>query len=838
MTTENKKPWQDSTWITGMALIALSTFIFLFPDFLKIKDQFFGFFTVNYIIAIFYFFLLVSVDVIRTIKAKRRDSPECIAIYLILCLISAFSLNREIPIFQQSTLWLQVDIVVMCLSLIGLSFRKYLPEWYSYLLYFLLGPSLLICIYFTVFLAPFYPFAFVGFFVFGISLHVYIPLLFCIFIISILLGAYKLNKKFLLSFAAGAAWPLVILTYFMIKWNVVSQQITYTYNSSITDTENTLPNWVKVSQKLGDDWVTERVIKGDLVYVTYNRSGDFFNAPRLRSFEEVKQHDPLVVIASFFSIPELNYEEQVKIAESAFKGRHLAEERLWGGKYLKTSNVITDVMIYPDLRISYTEKILNITNTSLPDTWDGRQQEAIYTFKLPEGTAVTSLSLWINGKEEKGILTTKAKADSAYKTIVGVLRRDPSVVHWREGNTVSVRVFPCTPQEARRFKIGFTSPLTVSEGKLTYQNITFEGPSANDATETILIRLDKPTPDLELPGSFTSLNDKKFQHEGNYKEDWEIAMPNNPVADKSFSFDNNTYKIKEYKKTFETFTPDAVYLDVNASWTEDEYNKVLEVLKDKEVYVFQNKMEKVTNDNRKQLFDYYSGLNFSMFPFYKIKAENPLVVSKSSEDSPNLSDISESEFASELTHYLEKKEVCRLFNIGKRLSPYIKTLKEFRVFGYDHGSIQELEQAIISKKFPFSQEDNNTITVHNACINITKEEGTSANTAPDHLMRLFAYNHLLKDINSKYFAKQYTTDSTNEEARQAYIVSPVSSLIVLETAADYERFNIHEDANSLSNASMKSSGSVPEPHEWALIIIALCVITYLLLKNRLHVHAA
>ena len=37
-------------------------------------------------------------------------------------------------------------------------------------------------------------------------------------------------------------------------------------------------------------------------------------------------------------------------------------------------------------------------------------EEALYTFYMPEGAVVTSLSLWINGNEEKAILTTKEKA--------------------------------------------------------------------------------------------------------------------------------------------------------------------------------------------------------------------------------------------------------------------------------------------------------------------------------------------------------------------------------------------------------------------------------------------
>jgi hypothetical protein len=51
-------------------------------------------------------------------------------------------------------------------------------------------------------------------------------------------------------------------------------------------------------------------------------------------------------------------------------------------------------------------------------------------------------------------------------------------------------------------------------------------------------------------------------------------------------------------------------------------------------------------------------------------------------------------------------------------------------------------------------------------------------------------------------------------------------MVVLETQDDYKRFNIKDSRNSLKNASLKSKGAVPEPHEWALIIIACFVLLY------------
>jgi hypothetical protein len=64
-------------------------------------------------------------------------------------------------------------------------------------------------------------------------------------------------------------------------------------------------------------------------------------------------------------------------------------------------------------------------------------------------------------------------------------------------------------------------------------------------------------------------------------------------------------------------------------------------------------------------------------------------------------------------------------------------------------------------------------------------------------------------------------------------VSPVSSLVVLETREDYKRFDIKDTDNSLKNASLNGKGAVPEPHEWALIIIAVFVILTIKYKPQL-----
>ena len=105
---------------------------------------------------------------------------------------------------------------------------------------------------------------------------------------------------------------------------------------------------------------------------------------------------------------------------------------------------------------------------------------------------------------------------------------------------------------------------------------------------------------------------------------------------------------------------------------------------------------------------------------------------------------------------------------------------------------------------------------------------------PDHLMRLHHFNKIMNQIGPEYF-KSNDYPETGELvalAKDAHVLSPVSSMIVLETIKDYERFDIQKSKNSLGNAAMKDSGSIPEPHEWLLIILALGAVVFLKLKSR------
>lgn len=812
----------------------LSVFIFLIPDAIFPESSEFSFsvFIASYLISVIYFGILWFKKIHNFYGFHAN--MEYGFLHLVLCLISAYALNREIPIFEQSTMWMQVLLVIQSIAFISLFFQKIFPLWLTTFLFVILGIGFAFFIYLAIYLIPVYPVGIIGFFVLGITLHAFVPLLISGSILLFLLRNDNRKRRNILGFAAGVFIALLVVATFVIQWKNTNSIITKASDRSLLDEKNDLPEWTVIARNLPKNSFSEKILKSGIVYsaVSEENIWRLFDLPS-RSFDEVRKHDPLIMIATFFNgRPKLNADDRIKVLKAMYDSRHYAQERLWSGENLKTSHVLTNIRIFPNLHIGYTEKIISVRNDEMKQSWN-RSQEAIYTFHMPEGAVVTSLSLWINGKEEKAILTSKNKADSAYRTIVGYESRDPSLVRWHEGNTVSVRIFPCTPNEDRRFKIGITAPLTQKAKVMEYENIWFDGPGCGKADESIKLVLMDDVNNLTLPSGFEKLTSNSFFYDGKYNAGWACSMESQIIRDNNFSFDGNSYKIEPYKKSYSAFELKNLYLDINKSWDNNDLKKVMSLAGNNNVFVYTDKLVKVTPQNLNEVSEDLRKLNFSVFPLYEIKfPANSLLITKGSFSSPNLSDLSESSFSLKLQEYLLAAYKIKLYNLGNELSPFIKTLKELRAIEYDGGDINYLSELISDKKFISNQENSNTVVISNAAIKITETSDTAVSNAPDHLMRLYSYNNVMFRTGINYLKEGYYDSTIVNKAYKAYVVSPVTSLVVLESQQDYKRFGITDEGVSLKNASMKSSGAVPEPHEWLLITVLAGLCIFLYLKNK------
>jgi XrtN system VIT domain protein len=828
-------PAKDKLYWWGIGMVLVSFVLFCLPLVLtnSAADPM-SFFIGNFTITAVYFFMLLVSGRLR----KGRNGLSLLLVFLVLFLISAYSLNRSVEIFDDSADWFSALLVIGCVNYLAHHWYDSFSRTFKTIHFFIAGVSLLAFIYLAIYLVPAYAISLLVFFVLFISLHTFVPLLFCIYTIVLFYKKGRSTSIYKIGFFTGAALPTITIIIFSIIWANRVQDFNKIYRLSGVTENNNLPPWVEVARYNDRSWITERVLKSDIVYAVprENNSFDdmFFRLPS-RRFSEALKHDPLVMSAALFGGKlNLTEEDRIKIMESMFDARHQGERRLWSGNNLITEKINTAVEVWPSLHLAYTEKKITVSNM-MQNRW-GRNQEAIYTFQLPEGSVITSLSLWIEGKEEKAILTTKEKADSAYNTIVGVENRDPSVVHWREGNTVSVRVFPVEKGKSRLFKIGITSPLKRLEDRLVYENIYFKGPDYTSATEEISVHMDDANKQAVLPASFSTEDKKVYKKSGKYESRWSMQLKDMAIAPNAFSFNGFTYSIMPYSPKRLSADFSNVFLDINRSWTEKEFDEVWKLVNKKQVFVFDGELQKLTEENKDKLFDKLSGLQFSLFPFYLVQdPSTSLVITKNGEESPNLSDIKESNFYKQLTDSLGKKDKIKLFDLGYEPSAYLKTLREYRSFQYENGSQLLLKQLIDNNYFMNDVENDNGIIIHDADLEIKKMVGVTANTAPDHAMRLFAYNNIMRRYGMDVIMNKANTDVLAKEAAEAYVVSPVSSLVVLESQKDYDRFNIKDDGNSLKNASLGSKGSVPEPHEWALIVVILLALLYVKYQRSIKV---
>lgn len=817
----------------GYALLMLSFTLYILFTVLNLDEgETVTSFIVHYMLALLYVVLLVVNGSYGIRKSWRIANIHKTIILLNLFLVSAYSLNRTIPVFQDSTDWLCVYLIVTSLTTLSYRFYNRLPAWINQLQNIALGSAIVLYIYLAIFVAHVYGIATIGIIFFGIGMHVYVPVILCIGCIFLLRHTAARKKSFYYPVLVGALATIAYAASFSIEWSNRISKIERIANQSVIYSGNELPAWVTLAQSVKNDWISQRILKSDLVYST---PGEWaFNRV---SWSEVRKHDPLVCIASRFSKVSLSQEDRVKILQALFDGRHQAQERLWSGDNLSTSYVVSDIDIYTDLRIAYTEKYINVRNNAHAHQWWGDTEEAIYTFQLPEGSVVTSLSLWIAGKEEKGILTSKQKAATAYKTIVGVESRDPSVIHWQEGNTVSVRVFPCTRDEERKFKIGITSPLAESNGKVYYNNITFRGPNASKAKETTRVRFIGPQDMIELPSNFTTDKKGDYISEHPYDSKFSVSFKATPLRENHFSFNGYTYSLAKHQPRLELVSLKTLYLDINHAWSREEIDALSGLTKRYQVYVYTDQeMIQLTEANWRNVVYALQEQNFSLFPFHMIKnRQTSLVVTKGEELSPHLKDFKESKFAESVSKFFGAGKNVRVFNLGENTSTYINTFRELRGLSFAEGNTTELLDHLGDNTFPLTEESDESVVLHAADMTITKtkEENVVENNAPDHLARLFAYNNIMRKVGANYFNDDYINESLVNEAATAYVVSPVSSLIVLETQADYKRFGIQDTENSLQNASKNSSGAVPEPHEWALIILFLLFVIHTIYQSKL-----
>ncbi len=103
----------------------------------------------------------------------------------------------------------------------------------------------------------------------------------------------------------------------------------------------------------------------------------------------------------------------------------------------------------------YLEWTFEFRNTSPLD------REARLTLALPPGAVVSRATLWVNGEEREAAYAGRAQVRQAYEQVAVRQRRDPLLVTTKGADRVLAQAFPVPRNGTLKMKIGLTTPLSL-----------------------------------------------------------------------------------------------------------------------------------------------------------------------------------------------------------------------------------------------------------------------------------------------------------------------------------------------------------------------------------------
>ncbi|TGM52932.1 XrtN system VIT domain-containing protein [Leptospira adleri] len=759
--------------------------------------------------------------------------------------VNSYVLNHEVfPPFTERTVWaLWIAFSLLAVSL----FMDRVPE--SILPFFqpILVLGAFMSLAFVLVLAPLMLFSWALVWMAGLGFLPYGPLFSMIaFLHAIFLIHSKLeNGKKKISLVLITASVFLLLgysSYYFIQWNHADEILTKPealqgHNRIDAD----LPEWIQKAGRLRVNHVTEMVLQPD------RRS-------QMGLFASQSQFDPLAYFASqgFLSLfqtrqgSKITPEDSGRILHLLFGRSHAYLERLWRGNSLITTDMDSHMQIYPELRVSYTETTISIYNENSSSdrpflrfgSMFATPEEAIYTITVPEGSICTKLSLWINGEERPARLTFKSKARNAYETIVGRERRDPSYVEWLDGNRLRLRVFPVNPEDYRMVRIGIVSPLKSKDGKLNYERIRIEGPVSDFADQKVNVDL-FTSEKIDLDSSGISLKEKvvsdsqvrQWTGSGGFLS-WSFSFPET-AAKGNVSAGGMSYNVLPLRTESRSYRPDGIVVVLNKAYSRSEWKALI-----RDLYEFKIPITILTNewfqtkdsDKAMRYLEECEIPAFNLFPLHLNEilsnrniGENFLWVVAGENQSIPFGELRGSErFVNMQRAANRRSEIPKVAIVNGRKSEYVASLFDLDQILPIAESEAELFDILKNQKIsvPIQNEESVSLPYANLTLEKSKLTGVKRPGA-DLLIRMAIQRKIMRQLGKRFFDRDLDNQDLVKLAQDAMVVSPVSTLIVLESEEDYNRFGIKSQPSALGQSKLEAPGTVPEPGEWILIFCIL-----------------
>jgi len=162
----------------------------------------------------------------------------------------------------------------------------------------------------------------------------------------------------------------------------------------------------------------------------------------------------------------------------------------------------------------------------------------------------------------------------------------------------------------------------------------------------------------------------------------------------------------------------------------------------------------------------------------------------------------------------------------------VKGMDDFLTVPYVEDRVTSLEPASFYIRVPKDKKLSGKITLTDGNDKVLKEFDLNKDIkiiSDDHIGRLWAYNYIIeqykKDLKNELSDEEF--GETVKMGMDYYMVTPYTSLIVLETAEQYRQFDIDKNYEGEMTAP-----SIPEPESIFMFIIILLLTLFFYVKTR------
>lgn len=500
-----------------------------------------------------------------------------------------------------------------------------------------------------------------------------------------------------------------------------------------------------------------------------------------------------------------------------------------------------DGSISGDDATAYLEWIFEFRNSSPID------REVRIGLALPPGAVVSRATLWVNGEEREAAYGGRGEVRKAYEEVAVRQRQDPLLVTSKGADRVLAQAFPVGRSGGTiKFKIGMTAPLELlskDRASLTLPAIVdrnFNVPG--EAKHAIWLEGKRAVSSTAAGFKGEQVDPDRFRLQGSVTDQElarvrpEIVIDRDPAITRTVAKGSGNTAIVQEIAAQPNTPPTALIIVLDGSQRVGPHARAIS-----------NALEKIPAGSRVGLM--IAGDELTQIPVAPWSPGHAASIKRAIGNTSFAGGQDNTEAVAEAVKDLEREPGATVLWVHgpqpmqfrstsallEQVTSRISTFPRLHLYAVEPGPNELLPDApwawgaklLPARGAVFDEISSHLTALYSSgeTMSVTRRLDPNiqeAATGSDHIARLWGRDHILSLMSAHGEASR---EDAVRIATQQQLVTPVSGAVVLETQQQFA-------GNGLTPVTKASVPTVPEPHEWAMILIASFALMWMAWRQR------